>query len=353
MDTPKFILFKKSDLLSCIQSLFEHAGLAADKASSVAYSLVQADAMGHATHGLALVHWYLESISRGQMVRDGSFEVVSDRGSCVAWRGRRLPGAWLIDQAIDLALARVPEHGVVTVTIAGCHHTGALAVYLPRITERGLLPILTCSGPAASGVAPYGGTKALFTPNPLAAGIPTTNDPVLLDISASITTNNRARQLAKAGARFPGPWALDAEGRPSDDPATAVSGGGTLLPIGGLDHGHKGYSLALLVEALTQGLSGLGRRSRPTGILMNVFLQVIDPAFFGGRDAFCTETDWLVEQCRQNPPRPGVARVRLPGENAMTGLRASCVKGVPVGKEIAEALKPVVHQAGLSWPAAL
>ena len=139
------------------------------------------------------------------MTREGDVKVLSDRGACVAWQGCRLPGAWLIDRAIDLALARIADHGVVTITIASANHTGALAVYLSRLTARGLMSILTCSGPAATGVAPYGGTRAVFTPNPLAAGIPTPGDPVLLDISASIATNNRAKQLVQAGKRFPAP----------------------------------------------------------------------------------------------------------------------------------------------------
>lgn len=88
---------------------------------------------------------------------------------------------------------------MVTCIIANGHHTGALATYLPRLTERGLMVMLACSGPAHTGVAPYGGTRSLFTLNPLAAGIPTSNDPVLLDISCSITTDKRTTQLALAG----------------------------------------------------------------------------------------------------------------------------------------------------------
>lgn len=330
--------------------LFERAGLEEDKSASVAESLLQADMMGHATHGLALVPWYLEALAAGDMARRGRMEVLSDRGACIAWRGRCLPGAWLIGQAIDLALERVIEHGVVTITIAGCHHTGALATYLPRVTERGLMPLLSCSGPAAAGVAPFGGTRGLFTPNPLAAGIPTGGDPVLLDISASITTNNRARQLARTGERFPAQWALDAEGHATDDPAAVVAGGGTLLPVGGLDHGHKGYGLALLVEALTQGLSGLGRHVRPEGLLMNVFLQVIDPQAFGGRDAFVAESTWLADACRTNPPRPGVGKVRVPGERAMALRRAAQTHGVPLATFVADALASCLNAVGLALP---
>src|SRR5690606_9631608 len=181
-------------------------------------------------------------------------------------------------------------------------------------------------------------------------GLPTSGDPILLDISASITTNNRARQLAGAGKRLPGPWVLDAQGQPSDDPAVAVSGGGTLRPVGGLDHGHKGYGMALLVEGLTQGLSGLGRHTRPSGVLMNIFLQIIDPAFFGGRDAFIAETSWLADQCRNNPPRPGVGRVRLPGDRAAGGRRQAMAHGVSLRAEIIQSLDPYLAEAGIAWP---
>lgn len=340
-------------LLEAAEALFVAAGLPPDKASSVARALVQADAMGHTTHGLALVPWYLDALAAGQMERQGTMEVLSDRGSCVAWNGRRLPGAWLIERAFDLALERIETHGVVTLTIAGAHHTGALAVYLPRVTERGLMPILTCSSPAAAGVAPFGGTRGLLTPNPIGAGIPTPGDPVLLDISASITTSNRARQLAQAGERFPADWVMDAAGQATNDPAVAVSGGGTLLPVGGLDHGHKGFGLALLVEALTQGLSGLGRRSKPSGILTNIFVQVIDPDAFGGREGFIAESGWLGEACRANPPRPGVERVRLPGEHAMASLRHARADGVPLRPAILDGLAPHLARLGVDWPAPL
>ncbi|MDM0107708.1 Ldh family oxidoreductase [Variovorax sp. J22R24] len=344
---PNIERWPRAALEGDVARLFAAAGLAEPKAGSVARPLVLADMMGHTTHGLALAPGYVDALESGDMACDGEPEVISDRGACVAWKGHRLPGAWLIERGIDLALERIAIHGVFTLTIAGSHHTGALATYLPRLTERGLLPILSCSGPAAAGVAPFGGTRSLFTPNPIAAGIPTTGDPVLLDISASITTNNRAKQLAKAGQRFPAAWALDAAGHPTDDPAAAVSGGGSLLPIGGLDHGHKGYGLALLVEALTQVLSGLGRNTHPRGTLMNVFLQVIDPDAFGGRSAFEAESTWLAEACRKNPPRPGVEKVRVPGEHAMSQQRAAQAQGVPLSRTIADALAACMAERGI------
>ncbi|CAN7555111.1 Ldh family oxidoreductase [Devosia sp. LjRoot3] len=344
--------FVFSELRDAVTAVFTAAGMQKVMALDVASSLVTADAIGHSTHGLAIAPWYLDEIASGNLLVEGSFEVISDRPSCVAWNGRRLAGAWLINQAIDLALERIDREGVVTVTIGEGYHTGALATYLPRLTERGLMVILACSGPAHQGVAPFGGTRGVFTPNPLAAGIPTGSDPILLDISCSITTVKRSTQLAKADGLYEHDWLLDEQGIPSRDPKVLIEGQGTLMPVGGLDHGHKGYAMALLVEALTQGLSGTGRRQKLSGTVMNTFLQVIDPEAFGGKRVFAEEMDWLVDQCRQNPPRPGVDRVRLPGDQARRRRDVAERDGVFLANEILVPLKPYFDQFGIAFPGA-
>ncbi len=148
-------------------------------------------------------------------------------------------------------------------------------------------------------------------------------------------------------------WAIDTQGIPTDDPQVVMSGGGTLLPVGGLDHGHKGYSMALLVDALTQALPGYGRMDEPGGILMGVYLQVIDPNAFAGLGAYKRQTSWLVDQCRANPPQPGVDRVRVPGDQAMLKKREALQTGVPVPSSVFKALAGVAEKSGINLPAAL
>ncbi|WMT91894.1 Ldh family oxidoreductase [Pelagibacterium sp. H642] len=341
--------FTYSELIEASVALFAAAGMQQDMAQDVGNSLVMADAIGHSTHGLAIAPWYLDEIASGSLRLEGSYEVVSDRPSCVAWNGCRLAGAWLINRAIDVALERIDREGVVTLTIGNGYHTGALATYLPRLTARGLMVILACSGPAHQGVAPFGGTRGIFTPNPLAAGIPTGADPILLDISCSITTVKRSTQLAKANGLYDHEWLLDERGVPTRDPKVLIDGQGTLMPIGGMDHGHKGYAMALLVEALTQGLSGTGRRQHLSGTVMNTFLQVIDPAAFGGKRVFTEEMDWLVDRCRENPPRPGVERVRIPGDQARHRLDLAERDGVFLPDEILKPLKSYFDQFGIAF----
>jgi L-lactate dehydrogenase len=336
-------------LVDLATALATGAGLEAAKARVMAEVLVEADLLGHSTHGLSLLPRYLGDIESGAMTRSGEPEVVRDRGAAVAWRGRRLPGAWLVRKAIDLGLERAATHGSCTIAIADSYHIACLAAYLTQATDRGCMVVISTSAPAAATVAPFGGLGGVLAPDPVAAGIPTDGDPILVDISASITTNNMAARMATEGKRYPHPWLIDAAGNPSDDPAV-LSQGGALLPAGGLDHGQKGYGWALLTEAMTQGLSGFGRADRPTGLCGAVTVQVYDPDAFGGRAEFLRQTSWTAAACRAAAPRPGVERVRLPGENGLAHRRRVLADGVVLSPAILSGLEKAAAKLGVPMP---
>jgi len=343
--------YRHADLVAFAARLFRAAGLDGDKPGLVAELLVEADLMGHTTHGLALAGGYLEEIEGGGMARTGEPSVVADRGAAVAWDGRFLPGVWLTAKAIDLGIERAGRHGLCGIAIRRSHHIGCLAAYLRRATERRMMAIIASSDPASASVAPFGGLRAVFTPDPIAVGIPTDGDPILIDMSASITTNGLTSRLHKEGRRYPGPWAMDAAGRATDDPGVAFADPpGTLLPTGGRDHGHKGYGLALTVESLTQALAGHGRADKPTGWGAGVYVQVLDPAAFGGADAYVREMGWIARACRENPPAPGVESVRLPGQMGLARRRHAIAEGVALYSGIMPALEPWTKKFAVAAP---
>jgi len=345
------VRYRASDLIEYAAALFAAAGCDGDKPITIATALVEADMLGHTTHGLQLASVYLGELETGNMTPRGEPDTIADRGGVVTWGGRRLPGVWLAAKAVDLAVARAVEHGVVTIVIRESHHIACLATFLQRATDRGFMVTIASSDPAVASVAPFGGRKAVFTPDPLAVGIPTDGDPILIDISASITTNGMANRLRREGKRFPGQWALDSAGNATDKPEALFGDSpGTLLPVGGTDHGHKGYGLALMVEALTQGLSGYGRAEAPTRWGASVFVQVIDPSAFGGADAFKRETGWLAKACRDTPTVPGVDAVRLPGQRGLERKRQALKEGVPVYPGILAGLEPFAAKFGVVPP---
>lgn len=333
-------------------ALLHRAGLAAERASVVADVLLEGDLLGHTTHGLDLLPRYLDELDRGRMETRGDPETLNDRGSALTWDGRRLPGPWLVKAAIDAARARLAASAVVTVAIRRSHHIGCLQAYLKPVTDEGRILILTCSDPSMGGVAPHGGVAPRITPNPIAAGFPTGGDPVLIDISMSTTTNAMTRRTYDAGGRLPGPWLVAPDGQATDDPAVLFGEApGAVLPLGGLDLGHKGFALALLVEALTSGLAGYGRADGPKEWGASVFLQLIDPEAFGGQAAFRRQADRVAELCRTTPVAPGHAPVRLPGEGALARRARQLRDGVALHGTILPALRPWAERFDVALPA--
>jgi L-lactate dehydrogenase len=332
-------------------ALLTAASLSDDRARDVAEVLLEADLLGHNTHGFALLPKYLEALQNGGMSRTGEPETVADHGSSVLWDGNYLPGPWLMRKAIALAQERLVERPTMTVVIRRSHHIGCLQAYLKPVTDAGQMILLTCSDPASFTVAPFGGTTPCYSPNPIAVGIPTSDTPILIDISLSSTANAVCKRAADSGEKLPGQWLIDHAGNATNDPQVMFDKrGGALLPLGGTDLGYKGFALGLIVEAFTGALGGFGRADGETRWGASVFLQLIDPNRFGGLDRFKREMNHLADVCHNSPTIPGKPPVRLPGEGALRRREEQLKNGVMLHPEILPALKPWAQKFGLKLP---
>jgi L-lactate dehydrogenase len=328
---------------------FQKAGLPSGPAEAVARGLIEADLYGHSTHGLALLPDYVEELENGTMTRDGEPAVVADAGAAVLWDARRLPGVWTTMLAVDEAVRRAEKLGVGAVAIRRSHHIACLAAFLEEPARAGNLVLVFSSDPSDAHVAPYGGRERVFTPDPIAAGIPREPEPILVDVSMSTAAAGVVARHRALGKRLPGQWLLDAAGNPTDDP-NAFAEGGSILPIGGIDNGYKGFGLALMVEALTQGLAGFGRADRPMEWGASVLVLAFAPVRLAGRDAFLRQTNWLAEACLACAPAPGKS-VRLPGQLALEKKRQAEKNGLVLPEVVAQKLAEFAEKAGLPLPA--
>ncbi|MBS0455396.1 MAG: Ldh family oxidoreductase [Proteobacteria bacterium] len=312
------------------QALLCAAGLVPDKALAVARRLVEADLLGHRTHGLQQLPVYLERLGDGRIATSGDIEVLSDSGACFSWTTPRLPGAWVMERLVEQALERSAQHPVVTATLSNCSHIGALQAYLEDIAQHNLLAMLMVTDPGVASMAPPGGVDAVITSNPIAACIPTQGNPILIDQTTTLVSNGAVAQHAAQGVPLPGNWVRDNQGRPSDDPhVLSTNPPGTLMPLGGEDFGYKGFAFGLLVEAFALALSGFGRDRPQVRGAQGVFLQLINPACFGlGLTGFLAATSALVEQCRNSRPAANGTGIRLPGERALRGKKAQLNDGI-------------------------
>ena len=305
-------------LTSFAKKVLTSVGLPDNRAQLVAETLVCSDLMGHTTHGLQLLMPYADQLADGLMAKEGEPKIISDHGSSIVWNGDHLPGPYLVQKAIDVGIGRLSTHPQVTIVIGQSHHIACLAAYLEQVTKKGIMIIIMSSDPGNQTVAPFGGLQGAFSPDPIAYGIPTADVPILFDSSGSLVANGVVMQERAEGNMLGGPWLMDAEGKTTSDPeAFFKDPPATILPVGGMDLGFKGFGYALLVEALTSGLAGIGRRERANRWSASVMVQLIDPDQFGGREKFTQEMQHLVDTCHQSKAREGFEGVRMPGERAL------------------------------------
>jgi len=343
--------YRPEVLVTFARELLISSGMPDDKARDVAEIVVEGELLGKHTHGFSLLPRYVREIESGGMAVEGSPIVINDYGACLAWDGRKLPGPWLVRRALDAAIARAKEFGMGAVTIQRSHHLACLGTYLSRATDQGYLMLLTLTDPAHSSVAPYGGVTPVLTSNPIAFGAPTGNIPILIDTTTSLQSNGMVALYRERGESLPNPDLMDNQGQPTYDPNVIVTNpGGSILPIGGINSGHKGAAISILVELLTGCLSGWGRAEPDQGWSAAAFLLILDPAVFGGRAAYLRQVETLVQLCRNSVPRPGFDKVRLPGEGGLERRARQTNAGIPLPASLIKELNAQARQYEISMP---
>lgn len=314
-------------LIMFCETLLTASGLEARHAACFARKLIDGDLLGHGSHGVRLLPRYLDEIQSGHMTRVGDPVILADSGGTLLFDGRMLPGPVVITHAIEAMLGRLATHGSVIGVIRQSTHVAALCSYLEMATEQRAVALIAASNPWARLVAPFGGRRPVYSPNPIACGIPTPGDPILIDFSTASIAANVVEQYYQRGEMLPGPYLIDTDGQATCDPsALRGSSPGAILPLGGLDLGHKGFGLGLIIEALTAGLSGFGRSDSPPSTNNSVFIMIVDPKALGGGSFFEREMAHLVAACR-DAAGPG-DRVMLPGERALAHRRRALSDGL-------------------------
>ena len=343
--------YEVNSLISCAKTLCVKSGMSEKCAEDVATVLTEGDLLGHDTHGLMLLKPYLDAITRGDMLGRGDYTELSARPAAAAWDGHFLPGPYLTLRAIERATSMARQYGTGSIVIRRSSHIAALAAYLEKPAREGFLVQIVCSDPSVANVAPFGGTEPLFTPNPMAWGIPTSGDPIMIDISASTTTVGMSSRLHQAERKGEHDWWLDSNGEPCNNPSVIFQNPpGSLLPLGGIDAGHKGFGLALFVESLTSGLSGFGRADGINIWGANVSVQVTDIEAFGEKASFHKQMDHLVEQSVKNKPADKTKPVRVPGQRGLANKKEQLENGALLHEGIMPVLQELISNNGIDGP---
>jgi LDH2 family malate/lactate/ureidoglycolate dehydrogenase len=212
-----------------------------------------------------------------------------------------------------IGLAR--EAGVGCVAATESHHFGTAGWFARLALEHEMIGLAVSH--ADTGVVPPNGTRGYLGTNPIAIAIPTgSHPPVVLDMATSVVAAGWVQAAAAAGTVIPLDWAVDSDGRPTDDPTRAE----TMLPLGG-SRGFKGFGLGLVAEALSALLTGspFGPHiPRPSELVefqsLGHFFAALDIRRFVDPARFEARMDQMAEEIKALSLVQGAREILLPGE---------------------------------------
>jgi len=307
------------------------AGAEAQHAAWTADILVEGDMMGLGTHGVLRLLTYCERLRLGGIKAAAAIAVERRAPSLALVDGDNGLGPAVAMAALEAGLAMVAESGMAYLGCRGSNHLGALAPYGLKACAAGY--VLICGTNASTTIAPWGGREARLGNNPLSIAAPCPEMPhFLLDMAMSVAARGKIRKALAEGQPIPEGWAVDAAGKPTTDPAAALSG--FLLPFGG----HKGSGLSLAVDMLSGVLSGArfltdispwtDYPERPCGT--GHFFLLIDPKRLLGAEAYDAAIAHFRNIVQTTPPADAAQPVQLPGQREQDRRAAALRDGVAI-----------------------
>jgi hydroxycarboxylate dehydrogenase B len=329
----------------CVQ-LLRAVGTPDDLARIVAQGLRDANLAGHDSHGLVRLPQYLQRAREGAVEPAARAEVQRRRGAtaCVSARhGWGQPAARLAARtAADIA----GELGVGAVVLQDSPHVGRMSDYVELIAATGHLGMtVTNAGP---NVAPFGGRDRRLGTDPIAFAIPRPDGrpPIVVDFATSVRAEGKVRVARAAGRKVPPGTLIDRDGHPSDDPEDFYAGG-ALLPA----EGHKGYALAVAIEALGGILSGMGPAMLPDyGAGNGMFVLALEIEAFISVERFMAQVEEMAHALETAPTAPGVEQVLLPGEPERLTAARRRGDGIPIAEATWREVCAVADELGVVPP---
>lgn len=325
-------------------------GLPENDAAVVSEAIVRADLRGIETHGVVRLPMYVDRLVAGGIDPNAPMEWVAERKATAVLDAHGGLGHLAAYRAMGRAIDLAGRFGIGTVAVRRSGHFGAADAYAMLALEHDQIGFATTNAPPA--LAPTGGLTPLLGTNPWALAIPSGAErAIVMDFALTVVARGRIRLAQQRGEQIPITWAVDAEGRPTTDPAEALRG--LLLPMGG----HKGYAMAIAIDVLAGILAGASsgpdvlppQQSTEPQDVGHLFLA-IDVAHFVPIDVFRSRVDALIRALRASRRAAGVDRILLPGELEGERMSNREANGVPLSASVVADLRGVAQRLRVDFP---
>jgi LDH2 family malate/lactate/ureidoglycolate dehydrogenase len=319
-------LVRIDELRRCLAIAFERLGLAPEDAEGLGGLLLDSELRGHPDHGVAALGILVGFYRDGKLNPRPRVRVLRETDGAVLFDGDRGCGPGVPTRAMRWCIERAREHKGMAVAAIRDWQLLVAAPYARVAAEAGLIGF-ACTNFTAL-VAPPGGRTAVFGTNPFAYGVPAQRHrPVVLDVATTMSSMQKVRGAAEEGKPVPEGVILDRGGRPTTDPEEFFNGG-LMAPLGTPHAPHKGFGLALFVDALSGVLSGSGFAQGVVGGAAGNFLWALDVEAFLPRQEFLARIDAQIDQVKEGERLAGVDELPVPGERGQRRYLDLMARGV-------------------------
>lgn len=302
-------------LKTLTSAIFLAAGCQEAEAGRIGEHLVEANLVGHDSHGVIRIPSYVDWLRAGKVLPNKTLKVVFENDAIAVVDGEFGFGQSLGEQAMQLGIDKSARHGVAVIALRNSGHLGRIGDWPLMAARAGKLSLhfVNTSG-AGILVAPFGGINRRLSANPIAAGVPIKDGPpLILDMSACTIAEGKIRVALNKGVPVPDNCLIDAKGQPTNDPKVFYGPPpGAILSIAG----HKGYGLGIMAEMLAGALTG-GSCSNPkyAGRVVNGMLSIIlDRSFFQDEEQFAAEVNRFITWVKSSEKATPEGEILMPGE---------------------------------------
>ncbi len=308
------------------EDIFGALGFTAQERAVLTETLLEASRAGYHSHGVMRIPTFAEDTRAGMIAPAVAPVVVHETAAAAMIDARRCLGPVSCVFAVEQAVAKARAQGIGCAAVRNGNDVARLGAYVGGPARAGLMTLLLVNDAGGGAcVAPFGSAAPFLSTNPLACGIPRASGepPLVIDLSTSITALGKIRMAANQSEAVPEGWLIDRAGRPTTEPAGFFHSprNASLLPLGGVADGHKGFLLSLIVEAFAGALAGAGmsRGNENEDQGNGLFVLAADPQALGRGAEFVRMMEEFVTGLEALPPAEGSAGVRLPGARAGGG----------------------------------
>ncbi|KOS22147.1 putative oxidoreductase [Escovopsis weberi] len=314
-ESPARVFVAADEAIRLVREILQANGASGEDATIVAKGLVAADLRGVESHGINRIPSYVERIRQGVLNPSATPEITHVTPVVAQVDGRNAFGFVSAHAGMKAAIAAARVYGIGMASVKHSNHFGMSAWLVQQAIDAGMMSLVfTNSSPALPA---FGGKSKLLGVSPIAAGAPgkEASSNFILDMAPSVAARGKIYKAKRRGEKIPADWALDAEGRSTEDPAAAL--GGVMLPMGG----PKGSGLAIMMDVFSGVLSGAAFAggvtnpydpSKPADV--GHFLVAIKPDLFMSLEDFRERMQYLYEKVVGSDKATGVERIYFPGE---------------------------------------